>query len=103
RAEAAGHRVVLDRLEIAREIASRGISIARRLGETPLEDPLKRLRHRRIDLVDRTWIVPKNRRERLRRRGTAEGRRACQHLVEDAAERELIGRRRRRLSSSLFG
>ena len=95
--------MVSDGLEIAGEIASRGIAIAGSLGKTPLEDPSKRLRHRRIDLVDGTRIVPKDRGERLRRRGAAEGRLAGQHLVEDASERKLVGSRRRFLSSSLFG
>jgi hypothetical protein len=59
-------------------------------------------RHVRDPLAQRRWIVPQDGRHRVRRARPVERRRAGEHLVQHAAEREDVGGGVRRLPPHLF-
>ena len=82
--------VLADALQVAGEVARRGVALVGVLGETALHDPAQRRRRPRVEPARPARARPDDRGERLGAGRLLEGALARRHLVEDRAERELV-------------
>ncbi len=89
-------------LEVAGQVAGRSVAVGRILAEAALDDPAQRRRRGGIELGDRLGFLADDGRERLDRGLLLEGAPAGGHLVENRAERELVGAKVRGLAARLF-
>ena len=90
-------------LELAREVLRGGVALLRVLGQAALDDPAERGGQPRRRLEERLGLLPDDGGERLRGRVALEGLPPRGHLVEDRAERELVGAEVHRPSRRLLG
>ena len=96
-------QVVPDAAKVVREVARGGEAVLGVFGETALDGPAERSRGAGGELRDRLGVFADDRSERLRRRRPLEGSLSCRHLVEDRAERELVGAEVEGLAARLLG
>ena len=89
--------------EIPRQVARGSVPLRRCLREAPVDDPPDRRRDRRIELPDWRRIIANDGRQRFDRGRSVERSSSSEHLVEDEAERELIGAVVRRAAARLLG
>ena len=82
--------VLAHALQVAGEVARRGVTLVGILRVAALHDPAKRRRRPRVQLCDRLGLVLDDRRERLRAGALLKRALPRRHLVEDRAQRELI-------------
>jgi hypothetical protein len=95
--------MIADALQVAREVFARGIPAPRILGEQALDDPAHRGRRLRRELADRLGLFLDDCHERFGAALSLEGAFSRGHLVEDRAERELVGTVVDGLSARLLG
>src|SRR5262245_45062693 len=88
--------------QIAGQVSSRRVAIMRVLGKAALDDPAKGVRELRSQAVERFGLLANDRRHRLRGGAAREGALPSRHLVEDRAQRELVGCEVRGATSCLF-
>ncbi len=104
RRERAGARaVVAHSLEIAREIARGLVAVGGILGEAPIDRPLERRRHERVQRGRRRRLLLEDRGHRLRSAAAIERTLAREQLVDHRAEREEIRPIVHRASGRLLG
>ena len=83
--------MLADTPQIAREIPRRGVALLRILLQTPLDDPTERRRHVDVDRSDGIDVFADDRGESFGAGAALERALSGRHLVENRAERELIG------------
>ena len=94
--------VVSDALQVPREISRRGVPLLRVLGHASLDDPSQRQRRLRTELAKRLGLLPDDGRHRFGRGLLRERFLPRRDLVEDRAERELVGTEIEWLSARLL-
>ena len=95
--------MIADALQVAGKIPGRGVPLVGVLGEQTLDDPAHGSRGLRCELAQGLGLLPDDRDERLGARLALECALARRHLVEDRAERELVGAVVDGLAARLFG
>src|SRR5262249_6529103 len=88
--------------QIAREVLGGGVALLGVLGEAALDDPSQGGRSFRVQLSDGLGLLSQDRDERLGAGLPVEGALARRHLIEDRAERELVGAEVEWLTSRLL-
>ena len=96
-------QVLPDALQVAGEIARRGVALFRVLLKAPFHEPSERPRDVRREPSERLGLLADDRRERLGARRALERALAGGHLVEDRTEGELVGAEVDRLAARLLG
>src|SRR6266508_3892703 len=90
-------------LQVPREVSRRGVALVGVLREAAFDDPAKRRRGPGIDALDGLRLVLDDGRQSLGSRVALERALARGHLVEDRAQRKLVGTEIDRLPARLLG